>query len=272
MECAQPRREVRGRADNGGAARGSSNGGSRGGTEERRQAAEEESKLQQAIAAFAALLDPEDKSSAAAVACGVACPKAILSSVLSRHGDKGLLDDGLIAELWEVAESQHKAIAKKEVAKAAIRQQRAEEKAVRAAQAEHREYRLRQAAAAKALVEAQGAVDTAAAEAMQAQQLVTLRIELGRIRQGVASYNRNSQRMGRAMFGGLKKTKHGGGGGKGAIGGGGMAEKKVDDENALLVGVIGDEPETRRGGGALPWKFVYLSDASDSDEDERLLE
>ena len=112
----------------------------------------------------------------------------------------------------------------------------------------------------------------AAAEAMQAQQLLTRRIELGRIRQGVASYNRNSQRMGRAMFGGLKKTKHGGGGGKGAIGGGGMAEKKVDDENALLVGVIGDEPETRRGGGALPWKFVYLSDASDSDEDERLLE
>ena len=49
-----------------------------------------------------------------------------------------------------------------------------------------------------------------AGEDMRAQQLLTLRVELGRIRQGIASYKRNSQRMGRAMFAGIADvTKRG---------------------------------------------------------------
>ncbi len=117
------------------------------------------------------------------------------------------------------------------------------------------------------------------AEEMRAQQLLTLRVELGRIRHGVASYNRNSQRMGLAMFGGLqkkKKKKKTNAGGQ--IEGGGKAGRKIDDplprreeEKEATQGLIGSEGEAVRRGSHLPWGFVYMSDASDSDEEDRLI-
>ena len=93
----------------------------------------------------------------------------------------------------------------------------------------------------------------------------------------MASYNRNSQRMGLAMFGGLQKKKKKTNAG-GQIEGGGKAGRKIDDplprseeEKEATQGLIGSEGEAVRRGSHLPWGFVYMSDASDSDEEDRLI-
>ena len=106
-------------------------------------------------------------------------------------------------------------------------------------------------------------------EAARSQQILTLKAELGRIRQGIASYSRNSIRLGRAMFGGganrpasddeKAKDKS-------------LVETKAFSSGAKTAVKTGGDVKQKNDIVVFPWNFVSISDASDSEAEDMLLE